>query len=152
MPEHIAIAEIPQDERTELLLQQAADLLFTEIDVKAMGDTSPDDLFAREITRERFSYNRLFVAVNEAGNVVGAATLNTNSIPEAQLSDIAVAPEYRRQHIGDKLLTSAENAAKVAGADTMKLYHLESAVPFYLAKGFELKTDEDGDLMTKTLK
>ena len=151
MSERIAIAEIPQDERTELLLQQAADLLFTEIDVNAM-EGSPDDLHARKSTRDRFSYNRLFLAVNEVGNVVGAATLYTKNLPEAELSDIAVAPEYRRNHIGDHLLTAAENAAKEAGAETMELYHLESAIPFYLAMGFELAADEDGALMTKTLK
>ncbi len=151
MSERIAIAEIPHDERTELLLQQAADLLFTEINVNAMEE-SPDDLLAREITRAGFRYCRLFLAVNEVGNVVGAATLYTKKLPEAELTDIAVAPEYRRNRIGDHLLTAAENAAKEAGAETMKLHHLDSAIPFYLAMGFKLTVDEDGELMTKTLK
>ena len=149
MSELVAIAEIPQNEHTEILVRQAAELLFREVNQKEMGD-SPDDLVAQKISLDDVKHRRLFVGVDKTGDVVAAAGLTRSSEPT--VDRIAVEPEYRREHIGGQLLSAVEGAAKEDGANQLILYPTDSSIPFYTAQGFEVVADEDGSHLAKTLK
>ncbi len=143
MFEHIAVGEIPRDERTEELVRQAAGLIFTEIEVKAMGGSTTDS-FTREDYLKRARRERLFVAIDRTGDVIGAATLyirHVNDSEQSELSNIAVAPDYRRHHIGNRLITSTEAAVKLDGIDAMVVIPLDSSLSFYVEQGYEKEYD-----------
>jgi ribosomal protein S18 acetylase RimI-like enzyme len=65
-----------------------------------------------------------------------------NSLIEATLGDIYVAPAYRSTGIGQRLLDEAQGWARLMEADTLRLnVHSanSAAISYYLKKGFEEK-------------
>ena len=79
-----------------------------------------------------------FIAVKSGDRVLGYAGMFM-TIPEAQIANIAVAPEARRQGIGRLLVQGLADVARKAGAETAFLEvreHNYGAIALYEQEGF----------------
>lgn len=84
---------------------------------------------------------RHFIAIDEAGRVLGTARL----LPSGQIGRMAVLAEARGRGIGLRLLDAAVAGAQDAGHERVFLHAQTHAVPFYAKAGFDL----DGEPFTE---
>ena len=79
-----------------------------------------------------------FVEIKDGGRVLGYAGMYL-TIPEAQIANIAVAPDARRQGLGRRLLRGLIREADAAGAEVIFLEvreHNAGAIALYEQEGF----------------
>ena len=131
------VTEIPRIENTRPLMNEAAELLFVEVGQNVLDD-SPHDLIAKKEYIEEVEDSRLFIAINKKASVVGAATLDYIFPGEGFiLRSMAVAPKYRSNKIGSKLLELAESVVIENGFTKLSLYPAPEAVKFYKKNGYK---------------
>ena len=81
------------------------------------------------------------------GKRVGAAVLRLPEPGLAELWDLRVAPEWRRQGVGRALLRAAEEWAATQGCDRLRVETQDvnvAACRFYESHGFELRATNHG--------
>lgn len=88
--------------------------------------------------REDESWHR---AVFCGGQIAGVARIQMNSLSEAQIRYMAVAPEFRGRGIGRLLVESLEEVAREQGAEKIMLDARSEAVGFYLVLGYQVVGD-----------
>ncbi len=77
--------------------------------------------------------NCLHILASRGPVDVGTARL----LPDAHVGRVAVLPDYRGQGIGAAIMRAVAEAARTRGDSALHLASQASAVPFYLALGFE---------------
>ena len=137
-------------------VEQVADLWIALIDEHAECDRKYFTTYRRNHKRK---IQLLMVAIKDPLEQVWVARANGqligycsayvsyvtgmyNSLIEATLGDIYVAPAYRSTGIGQRLLDEAQGWARLMEADTLRLnVHSanSAAINYYLRKGFEEK-------------
>ncbi len=130
-----------------------------EIEEKCFSIPWSEKSLADELENENAHF---LVAIFE-GRVIGYIGI-IEICGEADITNVAVLPEYRRCRIGEMLLNSAEEGAKQRNCESITLevrVSNEAAISLYnkngykqagIRKGFYEKPKEDALLMTKTFK
>lgn len=115
--------------------------------------------FLNEIHNNDFAH---YFACMTDGLLVGYAGMWV-IIDEAHITNVAVHPEYRGQHLGRLLLAHLMNEAAAQGAgritlevrpsnwQAQTLYHRLGFIPVGLRKGYYTDTDEDAIIMWRSL-
>ena len=134
MPDRQAILRLARDE-------DAPDL--ARLNQNFNGSSDPAELIAARLANPRRVETPILAEVE--CRVVGFACLRLTpcvlyASPCAELTELYVEPEYRRQGIGRLLVARAERLAQEAGADEMFLLaglDNQEALAFYHALGYE---------------
>lgn len=79
-----------------------------------------------------------FMAVNEAGEVVGVAKLYEKSEGVGHVSHFAVAPEEQHKGIGHLLLKTVEERARARGFHTLGAMARVTATAYFEKNGFHI--------------
>ena len=79
-----------------------------------------------------------FMAVNQAGDVVGVAKLYEKSEGVGHVSHIAVAPEEQHKGIGHLLLKTVEERARARGFHTLGTMARVTAAAYFEKYGFHI--------------
>ncbi len=74
---------------------------------------------------------------NEGARLIGCLFLTKADQQTVKMRQVAVAPENQGQGIGKRLVAFAEEWARENGFVNISLKARESAIPFYLALGYE---------------
>jgi ribosomal-protein-alanine N-acetyltransferase len=96
--------------------------------------------YCAHITEELRENPDLSFVVIENGKVIGYAQAEIQN-DNAMLEDIAVAKEYQRKGIGNRLLSKESDALKRKRVKTISAevhYKCASAIPFYYENGFRI--------------
>ena len=129
------------DRTTEAAAQREA-VTVTDADIPQIAELERvcfSDPWSEETLRDSLE-NALyrFVAVKDGARVLGYAGMFL-TIPEAQIANIAVAPDMRRQGLGRLLLQGLVREAAEAGAKVVFLEvreHNAGAIALYEQEGF----------------
>lgn len=78
----------------------------------------------------------IFAAIEE-GKVVGTAAVQCYPLGLARIRQVAVAPAYQGQHIGDQLMDHCEEFAQRAGHNRILLTGRQTAETFYRKRGYQ---------------
>ncbi|WP_090843361.1 ribosomal protein S18-alanine N-acetyltransferase [Alkalicoccus daliensis] len=108
------------------------------LEVEALSFSTPwtKEAFYQEITKNQFAY--YFIA-QLGGKIVGYCGLWV-VVENANITNIAVHPEYRKQGIGEGLMKGAVDMAKMLGAEKLSLevrVSNEGAQHLYKKFGFQ---------------
>ncbi|MCS6760380.1 MAG: GNAT family N-acetyltransferase, partial [Candidatus Devosia euplotis] len=117
------------------------------------GAAIVDDYVAQMFERARQADGKIIVAEvgnDVAGFVAVMARVSSGEIQDgdyeyAQITDLVVAPEFRRRGIGQKLLEAGEHFARSKSALTLRIGVLEQnrgAMQLYTAGGFDVLYSE----------
>ncbi len=114
----------------------------------------------QSLTHQMISENCVFlVAENENGVILGYVGL-THVLDEGYISNVAVAPEFRRQGVADRLIYALEEKARQlslafltlevreSNTPAIALYSKHRFVPVGVRKNYYEKPREDAILMT----
>lgn len=85
---------------------------------------------------------RIFVAEDEAGKIVGCVMLKPLTGAAFKLRQMAVSPEAQGIGIGRLLVEAAERTVWIEGATRIEMHARATAIPFYEKLGYELVGDE----------
>ena len=129
------------DRTTEAAAQREA-VTVADADIPQIAELERvcfSDPWSEEMLRDSLE-NALyrFVAVKDGARVLGYAGMFL-TIPEAQIANIAVAPDMRRQGLGRLLLRGLVREAAEAGAEVVFLEvreHNAGAIALYEQEGF----------------
>ncbi|MEM7217501.1 MAG: GNAT family N-acetyltransferase [Pseudomonadota bacterium] len=103
-------------------------VLLEELQLPALLLEDPDDLDAEHL-----------IALNSAGQLVGAARLIRGSGDWAELGRVAVTREQRGKRIGARLVRQALDAAARDELPELRVDALAAAQPFYERQGFRVR-------------
>jgi GNAT superfamily N-acetyltransferase len=98
-----------------------------------------DTILTAETLRGRFQFMSIFIAVNEAGKIIGTIGCNRVGSEDGHLRGMAVLAEWQGAGIADSLLESAENELRVLGCKRVTLdttAPLRRAIRFYEKHGY----------------
>lgn len=93
--------------------------------------------FTPEQLRDEASDRHL--AALASGEVVGTLILTPRLDDSMQMRQVAVHPLRQRMGIGIQMVHFAELTARISGVRRIILHARDTAVPFYLALGYELE-------------
>jgi N-acetylglutamate synthase-like GNAT family acetyltransferase len=79
-----------------------------------------------------------FMAVNEAGEIVGAAKVYEKSSGVGHLSHMVVSPDHQHQGIGRMLMAHVEKQAREKGYKTLGTMSRLTATAFFEKHGFKI--------------
>lgn len=81
-----------------------------------------------------------FIILSNENIVLGCCRCHFISETEAQLRFMAINPDYQRQKLGNQLVNHIEHSVKEAHPAIRKiiLHARETAVPFYIAMGYDI--------------
>jgi ribosomal protein S18 acetylase RimI-like enzyme len=102
--------------------------------------------YLRQLVHSEFSATWIG---EQDGRIAGFAVVEwaqDATAPEAYIQTIEVAPEHRRQGIGNKLLRRIESSAQIAGAGSIWLHvdsENEQAIRLYEAHGYRREGREE---------
>lgn len=95
-----------------------------------------------EATRKCISHSQIRIGIlNNSGDLIGFARVLTDFTFKALIFDVIVAPAYRDQGLGDKLVSLILNHEQLREVRSFELYCLPELMPFYVRHGF---SDEVG--------
>lgn len=86
------------------------------------------------------------VIKNTKGDIVACGRVHLNTTEEAQIRHIAVDKTYRRQGVGQIILTALEQVARDMGANRAVTNSRESSIDFFHNCGFEIIDDAPNEL------
>ena len=98
-----------------------------------------DTILTAETLRGRFEFMSIFIAVSEAGEIVGTIGCNPVGGEDGHLRGMAVLAEWQGTGVGDSLLESAENELRALGCRRVTLdttAPLRRAIRFYEKHGY----------------
>jgi predicted GNAT family N-acyltransferase len=97
---------------------------------------------AADLARE---VNDLHVGAFSEGTLVGCLFLTALSADIVKMRQVAVSPAHQGHGVGRSLVEFSESLSRQRGARAMVLHARDTAVPFYLALGYE----REGGLFTE---
>ena len=112
--------------------------LVAELERSAFRDPWPASLFRREL---RLPQSKILLARSPSGEIVGYVC-RWLTVDNVEIQNIAVAPRWRRQSIGRRLLGEVLEEARTAGVERALLEVRsgnEPALSLYYRFGFESK-------------
>lgn len=83
---------------------------------------------------------------DQNGDIVACGRVHLNTSEEAQIRHIAVNPHYRRQGVGQMILSALEQVARDIGAQRAVTNSRESSFDFFRSCGFEIIDDAPNEL------
>ncbi|MBS3071655.1 GNAT family N-acetyltransferase [Candidatus Pacearchaeota archaeon] len=80
----------------------------------------------------------IHLILTEEDKILGAGRVHFNSNDEAQVRYMAVEENQQGKGIGGKILSGLEERAKQRGTNYIVLNSRDTAVPFYIKKGYRI--------------
>jgi ribosomal-protein-alanine N-acetyltransferase len=126
-----------------------------EVDKASFSTSWTPDIFYQEISENKYAH---YYIVEIAGHIIGYAGAWI-VYEDAQITNIAIKPEYRGKKIGQKLFQFMLQLAKVAGAERLSLevratnviaqrmYRKFGLVPGGIRKNYYTDNNEDAIVM-----
>ncbi len=108
-------------------------------DLVSLGERE-GQLLPRPIESVRASIDD-WIVVEEAGRVIGCGSLLEMNPALDEVRSLAVAPEYRKNGVGAKVVNALVDLARARQVPTV--FALTRAVPFFVKMGFSATARED---------